>query len=79
MSTQSRIDTLLRLIRNANDSIEEDDKRIAALIAHRNVNRAYKADLEGRVAFLSGVKRSRNPHAAPLARHWNTGYDAERS
>jgi hypothetical protein len=77
-STQDRIDRHLLMIRRHNDQIEMRDREIADHVAARNQEKQAKAELEGRVAFLEGRKKSRNPHQAPLSRSWNIGYDDER-
>lgn len=79
MTTEARIDRYLGLIRQTNASIETKDREIAAYVAARNQDKEYAAELQGRIAFLEGKKRGRNPFSQPLARCWNTGYDAERA
>lgn len=55
------------------------DPEIAAKVAERNQMKGIVADRLGRIAFVEGKKRGRNPCHPPHNRNWNDGYDSERA
>lgn len=77
--SQARIDGYLAEIRGHNFRIESLDREIAATVAVRNVEKEAAAERQGRIAFLEGKKRGRNPFQQPLSRCWYSGYDSERA
>lgn len=77
--SQARIDDYLKSIRDHNDMIEKIDAEIKVKVDSRNHVKGIVADRLGRIAFLEGKKRGRNPCHPPFNRNWNEGYDGERA
>lgn len=77
--SQGRIDRLLEEVRTWNDAIESYEDQIGDLVHLKNEKLGFKAEALGRIAFLEGRKRSRNPFSPPHKSNWNNGYDAERA
>lgn len=74
---QERIEELLAEVHNWNEAVESYEDQIGDLIHLKNEKLGFRAEALGRIAFLEGRKRSRNPFSPPFKQHWNTGYDAE--
>jgi len=77
MTNQPKIDRLLAEVRNANDILARGEAVIAAERARLKKHEALRAEMLGRIAFLEGKPKSRNPLIGDMKRFWNIGWNDE--
>lgn len=77
MTNQPKIDRLLAEVRNTNDILSRGAAVISAEQARLKKHEAFKAELLGRIAFLEGKPKSRNPLIGDMKRFWNIGWNDE--
>lgn len=79
MSTnQRKIDRLLAEVRNENEILARGEAVIAAEQACLKTHAAHRAEMLGRIAFLEGRPKGRNPLIGDMKRFWNIGWNDEK-
>lgn len=78
MTNQPKIDRLLAEVRTANTTLARIQAVISAEQGRCKQHEALRAELLGRIAFLEGKPKSRNPLIGDMKRFWNIGWNEER-
>lgn len=78
MTNQRKIDRLLAEVRDANTIIARGEAVISAEQGRLKQYQAHRAEMLGRIAFLEGKPKGRNPLIGDMIRFWNIGWNDEK-